>query len=39
MKKNSVYSGSRKILLINIAGLVILNLTNLSRRLQFDCIT
>ena len=34
MKKNSVYIGSRKIPLINVVGLAIFNLTNLSRRLQ-----
>ena len=38
MKKNSVYIGSRKILLKNVEGLAIFNLTNLSRRLQFDGI-
>ena len=36
MKKNSVYSGSRKIPLKNVEGLAIFNLTNFSRRLQFD---
>ena len=34
MKKNSVYIGSRKIPLMNVVGLAIFNLTNLSRRLQ-----
>jgi len=36
MKKNRVYIGSRKIPLIIVEGLTIFNLTNLSRRLQFD---
>ena len=38
MKKNSVYIGSRKKSLKNVEGLAIFNLTNLSRRLQFDGI-
>jgi len=38
MKKNSVYIGPRKNSLQNVEGLAIFNLTNLSRRLQFDGI-
>jgi hypothetical protein len=38
MKKNTVYICSRKISLKNVEGLAIFNLTNLSRRLQFEGI-